>query len=713
MKKLLGPISILFLLLLSEGTLHAQSEHEVEKGQTLYSIAQQYDVSVKKLMELNELEEANDIEPGHTLQIPSPSADTKDTVEHVVEEGETLYSICQQYQADIDAVLQLNPDASKEVEIGQTLRIPVGTKSGPEESEGFPFDTSDTEFHYQKVEKGQTLFSLSQKYDVSIQRIRDLNSHLEAEPEVGQLLRFPKGEDKGGAEEKVEEKQGTVRVEKGQTLYSISQEYGVSVEELKKANPDVEEGGLEPDQVLRIPGHEGKVESDKDLPILPRSLSDTIIFHTVEKGESVRSIATLYGTDPLLITLANELFFTDLQVGQLLLVPIPEKEGKEPPAGSELKEEYRVTLLLPLYPEANDSLLEEPFDEEPEFHGPSKYALEFYEGLRIAADSVASKGGSFEIHTICTRKGQKNLEKQLREKEVRESDLVIGPFYKENLERTAKALKGSGVHIACPVRHSNKVLLEGPHVSKVIPSRITLLKQLSAHTATEHGHRNVLLVRSGKEKEERLERIFKERFDQVLSNKNEEEKYRDSLKALEVDELENALVKDSLNILCVPSEEKVFASKLMNRISKMNDDVKGSGYPVRIYASEVWKNFETIDTKRKEGFGLHVITGRHILHDSLPTQRFYQAYRERNHSDPSKYGFLGYDAGLFYLSALSRYGTSFPERFEQMDVPTLHVGMDLYRTGVRSGYENRHAFIIRYTEDHRIERKPLLRKKEQ
>lgn len=686
----------------------AQEKHEVKKGETLFSIGQEYGVEVQKIRKANDLEGAS-IEPGDVLQIPAEGTSTKtDTIEHEVEEGETLYSICQEYDADIDKVLELNPDAREEIEIGQVLRIPVGTDPPEEGGARHPFDTTRSGYHYHRIEKGQTLFSLSQRYGASIDTIRGSNPHLEEEPEVDQILRIPKEgtgqveKDPRSLPDSLSTKNYRVyRAKKGETLYSIARRNGITLDRLLRKNPQIGKE-LKEDQALRIP-QKGNART-------PRSYQDTLILHRVQEGESIRSIATVYGTDPALIVMANDLFFRKIEQGELLLIPIPPRTHEAIPVDTARKDSFQITLLLPLYLKENDSILKEPEeDEKPELYGASSYALEFYEGFCLAADSVAQhRAVSFGINTIPTRKGEEGLVKKLEQQKVHESDLVIGPFYNTNLDRTAEYLKGKDLHHVCPVRHSNKVLLDHPRISKAIPSPTTLLKSLAERVVQEHGHRNVLLLDSGEPQDDEREKIFRERFDQLLSNIDSA--YRDSLLTVSIKKgngasLEDALKKDTMNILVAPSQEKVFASRLMNRLGQLNDRLgENRDYPTKVYASEDWKKFKTIDIQYKERFGLHIITSRHIQHDSLSAQRFYKSYRERNHTDPGSYGFLGYDVGSFYLNGLSQFGSGLSAHFDQVRAPTVHLDFDLFRTGLSSGYENQHSYLIRYTMDHCIER---------
>ena len=713
MKKGLSIACLFVLILLGANRLQAQEKHKVKDGETLFSIGQRYDVKVERLRTRNQLGD-EPIEPGQTLQIPVSGEKTApDTVKHKVTEGETLYSICQQYNAHIDTVLRINPDARKEIEIGQTLQIPVG--SDPPDGGGnerFPFDSSKSGYYYHPVKKGQTLFRISQQYGVKIDTIRAVNSHLEREPEVGQLLRIPKSKGKKPKKEdplalpKDLSRKGyrIYSVEKGETLYSIARRNGLTQSRMKRENPQLQ-GELKKGQDLRIPQREGN-------PRTPRSHQDTLIIHTVNEGESVRSIATMYGTDPTLIVLANELFFRDIRKDDILLIPIPPRTPEKLPVGSKLKDRYRITLLLPLYLQKNDSIMKDlPGDKAPELYGPSSYALEFYQGFRIAADSVANERGiSFDLRTIPTKKKDDKLVEKLKAHKVRQSDLVVGPLYNSNLKKTAKYLKGSEVHQVCPVRHSNDILLGRPNISKAIPSSSSLIKELAEHLVKAHGHHNVLLLDSGKRQDDRRVKILRERFNRLLPNIDNP--YRDSLRTVSVsgnniDRLKKAIDPDTLNVLLTPSKKKVFASRLMNKLSKLNSQLgKKNDYSFAIYASESWKDFETIDIKYKQRFNLHIITSRHIEHDSLASERYYRKYRQRNNTDPGSYAFLGHDVASFYLNALGRFGTGFQERFERVDTSPLHLGFDLFRTGVSSGFENRHSYIIHYTDDHHVERRP-------
>ncbi len=88
-----------------------------------------------------------------------------------------------------------------------------------------------------KVKSGQTLYSLSRRYGTSVQSIRDENGGLSAGLKVGQTLKIPYGKEvKEAVSEALPSDAKVHTVGKGETLFSISRKYGLKVEQLKNLN---------------------------------------------------------------------------------------------------------------------------------------------------------------------------------------------------------------------------------------------------------------------------------------------------------------------------------------------------------------------------------------------------------------------------------------------------------------------------------------------
>lgn len=105
--------------------------HTVEKGQTLFAIAKSYDLSLNDIV-IENPEAIDGIQPGQVLKIPvkkikkiesAPIADAADYTMHKVESGQTLYSIAKQYETSVEKIKNLNPELKDGLKGGQTLKI--------------------------------------------------------------------------------------------------------------------------------------------------------------------------------------------------------------------------------------------------------------------------------------------------------------------------------------------------------------------------------------------------------------------------------------------------------------------------------------------------------------------------------------------------------------------------------------------------------------
>lgn len=196
-------------------------------------------------------------------------------IKHSVKSGESIYSIAKKYDVTQAEIFDLNPKLKGAVlGLKQEVKIP-NKKYKPEEKKAkvakkeavivdkIEKSTSNEPYIIHKVEAKETLYSLSKKYNVSMESICDLNPELKTgNLKVGAKLKFvnpnptPIEDDKNVSDEskKVDEVSNVDIVHKvlpKETLYRISKQFNVSVNDLIKLNPGVE-NGLPVDYLLLI-----------------------------------------------------------------------------------------------------------------------------------------------------------------------------------------------------------------------------------------------------------------------------------------------------------------------------------------------------------------------------------------------------------------------------------------------------------------------------
>lgn len=261
---------------------------KVKKGESLYSIADDYDCSVKDLKSWNNLK-SNQIQVGQKLLIHLSSDDKKNTpkataknqkpdidvdtdetasvdnqakvAEHIVEKGESLHLLSKQYNCSIDDLKKWNNLDGNKVMIGQKLVI------RPSNNE----TVAEVKPEKKAVKEEDDEVSLAKSELQSIDK-QQSNEHV---------------------------------VEKGETLFGIAMKYGCSVNDLRAWN-NLDKSTVYPSQKLIIKGENGQKASP--------------VYHVVSRGESLYSIAESYQTNIKTIQDINQLESTDIKAGQRLRV---------------------------------------------------------------------------------------------------------------------------------------------------------------------------------------------------------------------------------------------------------------------------------------------------------------------------------------------------------------------------------------------------------
>jgi len=251
--------------------------YTVARGDSLWSIARKFNVSVEDLKLANNLSSSL-LNVGQVLKIPTQDEPiTGDYVVYTVSSGDSLYSIANRYGVSVNELIEYNNLASTNLSIGQQILIPSITED----------DSSNTYI----VKAGDSLYSIANKYGVTVDELKSANNLTSNILLVGQKLTIP------GGKESV-----YYVVKAGDSLYSIANKYGVTVDELKRSN-----------------GLTSNILSINQRLIIPDT--DNAETYTVKSGDSLYSIASRYNTSVNELKSANNLTSNLLSVGQILIIP--------------------------------------------------------------------------------------------------------------------------------------------------------------------------------------------------------------------------------------------------------------------------------------------------------------------------------------------------------------------------------------------------------
>lgn len=190
--------------------LPSDNYYIVKKGDTLYSIARKYNISLDQLKKNNNLS-SNYIDVGQRLFIYN-NTNTMDNLEnnYIVKKGDTLYSISKLYNVNVSDLMKLNNLENNNLYIGQILKIPI-------------VESNDIEY---VVKSGDNLYKISRIYDVSVDDIMKYNNLKSNLLSIGQFLKIPTSNDESNI----------YIVKSGDNLYSIARRYNTTVDDIKLKN---------------------------------------------------------------------------------------------------------------------------------------------------------------------------------------------------------------------------------------------------------------------------------------------------------------------------------------------------------------------------------------------------------------------------------------------------------------------------------------------
>lgn len=257
----------------------------VKKGDTLWSIARNYGLTVDELKALNNLT-SNNLNIGDTLLVSKATIapGTEGNQYYTVLKGDTLYSIAQKYNMSLDELKALNNKTNNLINVGDVLLIKTFT------------EPSNGEYATYIVEKGDTLYSIANKYNLTVAELKSLNNLTSDTLSIGQNLKVSpiKSSDK-------------YIVKSGDTLYSIANSFNTSVDSIKSLN-NLTSDLLSIGQELMIP---------------TLSIDTTIEtnYHIVGKGDTLYSLAKQYNTTVNELKTLNNLTDNILSIGQKLAIP--------------------------------------------------------------------------------------------------------------------------------------------------------------------------------------------------------------------------------------------------------------------------------------------------------------------------------------------------------------------------------------------------------
>jgi LysM repeat protein/ABC-type branched-subunit amino acid transport system substrate-binding protein len=409
-------------------------------------------------------------------------------IEHRVKPGETLYSIAQQYDRSIGEILSNNPEAQP-LKTGMIIRL-------PEEKEIIPAEERIRragDFFMHRIETGETLYGLTRRYHISESELTVLNPVLETGFPAGVELKIPLQYLPDMNVQPINEEAFTKHmVKKGETLYRLSSLYDLTIGEIKKANPELQtRESLVEGEILLIPqktdlqSEHPEENTDEEIRTEPKNRLESDSFYEVETLVEVPESCRPTDHFPLRtyhVALMLPLF---LEANDTL-------NNKPVPTDSPMVEDPEALVA-----EADTLEKEfSPQDQTWQFYGNTEDYLHFYEGVLLAVDALRSSGMHVELHVYDTQRNPRIIDSLLITEKLF-ADLIIGPVYPSLQKPVADFAAKNRIPFVSPLSPEGYLAETHPYYFQVYPSKAYMLEQTAGFIADEYYDCNFIVMDIG------------------------------------------------------------------------------------------------------------------------------------------------------------------------------------------------------------------------
>ncbi len=429
------------------------------------------------------------------------------------------------------------------------------------------------------------------------------------------------------------------QVGKGESLFSISQKFGIPQDELQELNPELKKG-LKSKMKLWIPAYSWKKKGGEK-----------------DNGKDEK---------------ASRRDAQELRVAAIAGLFLPRQDLREPdPADTTAEEE----------------VLEE------DVHN----SLQFTEGVQYALEEAVATDHRWKVKLSIVDAGGDtvSLAKALTKAELKEVDAVITNLNGSQLRLLNRWCMKQKIRLLSTSVNSTEPVRNNPLAVVMLPSSLLQCNRAGTLTAKRFPGANVVLVKTALPRENERASEFrdgwKKQFEHVRFRTYDYAK-------LGADKLQDSLSKGKSNVIFLPSSNEDLVTAMLNKTKELKAD-----YELKIVGLPTWMHFETIDAALMESAGVELFTSAYLQQDIPDQAGMRKSFRDRYAAEPDENALLGADAIDILLNGWKKSGADFPDELSLPNYTGRYCDYRFSKTEAGSCMENMNIRIWEFRDRKPIE----------
>ena len=714
---------LIFLLLVMAGSAYSQQykSHRVTKGENVYRIAKRYNTTPEAIYRINPTAKDGSKE-GEILAIPV--IDDQEYKTHVVEEGDTVYSLSKKFNVTTDTIYLLNPEAVNGINVGQVLRVgkiekedpaaniddikPGGKDAVLDSLKVKPEERKITRFITHKVKRKETLFGIAKKYNITVEDIKKHNKRLYSEQiKKKDKIRIPVYEQTAAPDQITKDSiasniSTTTKyiVKPKDTRFGIARRHGITLTQLEELNPNL-------DPSLPI-GTEIIVPTSVFIPFNEQNTEEGLELYQVPPKETIYNILRITGiTSDSLFKMNPYLVQDGLKAGMVIKIPKVSKEVDTTAVVEEAaKGKYvdlqsmlynfkpkKIAVMLPFSIDTLDFNARQQTEDYLKNKQSLRIALDLYSGILIAVDSAKTKGITTELNVYDTQKNNNGdrIKELVAQNNFDETDAVIGPLYQANLEALAAELTKYNTPVFSPASRRESKIYDNFFQTR--PTNQMLQEKIISFVEKDSLAKNIIIIAQPGKHDAVKEKLLA-KFPNAKIPKIEEGNYLYEVHLNKVldDKLPNwvflessdvAMISNVIPLLNAKAESHKITLFTTDKNNAFNDDnIKNEHLSkLHLHYPSMDKEFDTQKTD-----------------DQIETSSFVKRYKKEYGIEPNNWAVRGFDIAYDILMRLGTaddlyHAVSFDGTTEYVKNKFNYAKKNL------GGYYNKATYLIKFEDD--------------
>ncbi len=478
-------------------------------------------------------------------------------------------------------------------------------------------------------------------------------------------------------------------IERGETVYSISVMYNVTVDDIYRLNP----------------GSKASIKAGGTLKIPQKSSS--FYFHTIQAKETLYSVSKKYGMKGEDIVAANPgLSVQTFTIGKTIRIPTNTVTSPIE-AGNENTQKRETEALLTQKSKGDDIrmikvalLLPFGLKENPGNNNDQKRFAEYYEGFLMALEQTKKAGISVDLQVYDIGKDVTDLSNILKKSTMQDVNLLIGGLNDKQIKMISAFSKEKNIPYVIPFTSKSDEPLNNSHVFQINTPQSYLYSKASTAFCKQFRGSHVIFFLSDPNNE-------KMEFVKTLQSDLTQEK--ESFSSLSYSdkfyqELYAQMKPDKLNVI-IPSDDSP------ETLTKMSAPLKvlSETHPelrITVFGYPGWQTYsgEYMDYYFKLRANFYSVF--FIDPTSSEVKNFYFNFNKWFSRDLivtfPKFGILGYDTGMFFIKGLHEYGTAFESNINKVKNKGIQTDFKFERVNNWGGFINTNIYIVSFNPDFSI-----------